>query len=344
MTWSRLICCCLLTCAWMPLAAEADEKAITREYDVRDLTRRWPSPHAVRLGRTSKTLTLIDTSDEDQDKITTDSLMNLIRDNINKESWEGENRIRGRDGRLVIRNTARQHGQIVLLLHQLREQAMRRIRIELAVYRGPREAVETLLTGGPVLDAQRLATLSRAPWKRLRRVRLGGVQGKPLVRAQVREVQFLAGFDSSTELPEASMQKLILGRSDKLTAWLSSDGEALRIECQTTRADLRRTRTYAHDKRLGDLELPEFWKHGVRTSVLLPVYGASLVGLRGSADSVELTVVRHLKLKRRGDQRRLSARRLNTFRLFSHEFLTAGLRGWDSAFHSREASATIVWT
>lgn len=97
----------------------------SRVYNVRDLTLKLQDFEGPELSLTSAASgtgggTAIDMGDDEGSAVTTESLMNLIRDNIAPDSWEGENNIQDRNGMLVIRNSTEVHGRVRQLLSDLR--------------------------------------------------------------------------------------------------------------------------------------------------------------------------------------------------------------------------------
>ncbi|MBN4049889.1 hypothetical protein JYT84_00515 [bacterium AH-315-M10] len=102
-------------------------KALSRVYNVRDLTLKIPDFKGVDIDITQQSGgggaglgASIGGGDDEEGQLTIDALMNLIRDNIDKETWEGENTIKQRNGMLVVRNAPEVHAKIKSLLGDLR--------------------------------------------------------------------------------------------------------------------------------------------------------------------------------------------------------------------------------
>jgi len=121
-------------------------KARLATWDVRDLHRSDQDFAAGwRASRGIDAIAGVTFQEDEAGNLTIDRLSNLIRDNVHKETWEGENTIKTRNGVLYVRQAPKVIAAIDALLADLRKVRRPSLQIELTARSGDRTVVQVVM-------------------------------------------------------------------------------------------------------------------------------------------------------------------------------------------------------
>lgn len=312
-SWSGVV---LVLTAWAAAAQEppAQSAAVTREYDVRALqtSSRTDDDSMPALGfvevpsAPGDGARAIASDTEEHFRVTMDDgLQTLIHDSIAKGTWEGEHTLKTLNGILYVRHTPEVQATVALLIEALRARLERPVALELREVRGPCDAAEAVLAGGPVLDAARAALLAGEGFTAVRSARLVGSSGEPLHRGSTRDSSYVRGYDVLREAG-APLHQPVTGwlRTGELDGWraaLDDDGRGLLVEYQrdaVAAAQPHPTGIVGRARSDGEpprtIELPRLAERRTASALWMPSGGQAIVESWRDGDAVHFVVLMHV--------------------------------------------------
>ncbi len=285
--------------------AIAQEASVTHAYDVRALTTVCSDLPGPLLGFDEPFVGQMGSLDMEGGDVTIDALHSLILDNVEPGTWEGERRISARDGVLVVSAPPEVHAKIGSLLAWIRARQAAQVVLEVRVHEGPAAAAEGMLSGGSVLDPERVAALGGAPWTSVRASRIVSVSGQRQHVARTAVRAYLGDYDVEVADKahgwDPTVGELLTGEVADTTATIANGGHGLLVgvrheSCTSVMpmAVFALGMRTAAGKPIPPVELPRTRTWRLRNSLWMPVGGSAIAGATRTGDIVQIVVVRHV--------------------------------------------------